>query len=44
MHRAVSALFTPEPLRAAFTQTQTKRLLCKSTKIIRNYKKIQGEI
>ena len=31
MHRAVSALFTPEPLRAIFTQAQTERLHCKST-------------
>ena len=34
MHRAISALSTPEPLRATFQHTQTERLLCKSTKII----------
>ena len=38
MHRTVSALFTPEPLRAVFTQAQTERLHCKSTTIFASCK------
>ena len=42
MHRTVSALFTPEPLCAVFTQAQTERLHCKSTTIFASCKTKSG--